>query len=292
MPTEAQFEGVPLVGGPEALPRLAATGIRVAFLEAEDRNSRPVVDQLQQCFHRVILLHHFQDLPVEGVQVRNLATLVGLEYTNNLLRPVNQTAKRLLDLGLGFIALLVLSPVILASMLVVLIADGRPVMFYQARQGRGGKHVNVPKIRTMRRGADAQLEEHLQADPALRDEWRLRKKLRVDPRLIPGVGGFLRRFSLDELPQLWSVLKGDMSLVGPRPFPDYHMDHFSQRFRELRNSVRPGITGWWQVGVRSDGGIEQQEALDTYYIRNWSVWFDVYVLARTVVAVVRGRGAY
>jgi lipopolysaccharide/colanic/teichoic acid biosynthesis glycosyltransferase len=144
----------------------------------------------------------------------------------------------------------------------------------------------------MRRDADNQLEEHFQANPALRDEWQNRFKLTEDPRLIPLVGRLFRRFSIDELPQLWAVIRGDMSLVGPRPFPDYHVEQFAPRFRELRQSVRPGITGWWQVAVRSDGGIKEQEQFDTYYIRNWSVWFDLYVLARTFMAVVSGRGAY
>jgi len=141
-------------------------------------------------------------------------------------------------------------------------------------------------------GAEEKLEKAMEDDPALREEWRERMKLRDDPRLVPGVGRFLRRWSLDELPQLWSVVRGDMSLVGPRPFPDYHLDQFSAKFRELRQRVRPGITGLWQVNVRSAGALDLQVAHDTYYIRNWSIWLDLYLLARTVGAVLRGRGAY
>jgi lipopolysaccharide/colanic/teichoic acid biosynthesis glycosyltransferase len=102
----------------------------------------------------------------------------------------------------------------------------------------------------------------------------------------------LRRFSIDELPQLWKVVTGEMSLVGPRPFPDYHLAGFTPAFRELRQRVRPGITGWWQISTRSEGNTDDQEALDTYYIRNWSVWFDFYVLGRTLLTVISGRGAY
>jgi lipopolysaccharide/colanic/teichoic acid biosynthesis glycosyltransferase len=141
-------------------------------------------------------------------------------------------------------------------------------------------------------GAEAKLEGALARDPALRSEWRERKKLKADPRLVPGAGRLLRRFSLDELPQLWNVLRGDMSLVGPRPFPDYHLAEFPEPFRELRRRVRPGITGLWQVTVRSEGSLDRQQSLDAYYIRNWSVWLDVYILARTVGAVLTGRGAY
>jgi lipopolysaccharide/colanic/teichoic acid biosynthesis glycosyltransferase len=106
------------------------------------------------------------------------------------------------------------------------------------------------------------------------------------------LGTLLRRFSFDELPQLWSVVVGEMSLVGPRPFPDYHLRKFGPEFRALRRKVRPGITGLWQVMVRSSGGLNEQETYDSYYIRNWSVWMDLYILGRTSLAVLAGRGAY
>ena len=291
-PSGQEFEGVPIVGGLEMAPALAASGMRVAFLEVDNQQMRRILDQLQQSFRRVILLHEIDDLPVEGVQVRNLGNLVGIEYTNNLLRPVNQTAKRMLDLAIGGAVLLFLLPIIVTAGLLVLVVDGGPVFFQQRRSGLGGRTIWVPKIRTMRRDAERYLADALDTNPAVRDEWESRYKLKEDPRLIPGIGRFFRRFSVDELPQLWSVIVGDMSLVGPRPFPDYHIEKFSPAFRELRHRVRPGITGLWQVTVRSEGGIEEQEGFDTHYIRNWSVWFDLYVLSRTVVAVASGRGAY
>ena len=144
----------------------------------------------------------------------------------------------------------------------------------------------------MRLDAEKRLEEHLAENPELREEWKERFKLARDPRLIPLVGRLFRQFSIDELPQLWSVLRGDMSLVGPRPFPDYHLSQFSPVFLELRQRVRPGITGLWQITIRSDGGIAEQVAYDSYYIRNWSVWLDLYILSRTIAAVAAGRGAY
>ena len=287
-----ELEGVPIVGGLDHAQALAERGIRVALLEIEPLQARGVLDTLQQVFVHVILLREFEDVQLESLQVRNLGTMVGIEYTNNLLRPRNQTAKRMLDILLASVAVLFLAPVIALAALAVWVVDGRPVFFRQSRTGLGGRRIHVPKIRTMRRNADRQLEDYLSSNPEFRDEWLARYKLRNDPRLIPGVGRLFRRFSIDELPQLWTVLRGEMSLVGPRPFPDYHLEKFTPTFRELRQRVRPGITGHWQITIRSDGSTTEQEALDTYYIRNWSVWFDLYVLARTIAAVASGQGAY
>jgi Undecaprenyl-phosphate galactose phosphotransferase WbaP len=294
-PRVSDVEGVPVIGGLDRTSALAAQGIRVALLEsrrADPGRDRPMIDRLQRDFRHVVILREYDDLPVEGLQVRTLGRLVGIEYTNNLLRQGNQAIKRALDLALAGIALIVAGPVILAAAALVRLLDGGPVFFVQDRAGLDGRRIAVPKIRTMKRDAEEQLEQYLSASPELRREWHDHFKLRTDPRLIPLVGRFFRHFSIDELPQLWTVLRGDMSLVGPRPFPDYHLEHFPPAFLELRLRVRPGITGLWQITVRSAGSITEQESYDSYYIRNWSVWLDLYVLSRTIAAVATGRGAY
>ena len=112
-----------------------------------------------------------------------------------------------------------------------------------------------------------------------------------DPRILPVVGRFLRKFSIDELPQVLQVVLGHMSVVGPRPFPGYHTAQYASAFRSLRRTTKPGLTGLWQVEVRSDGDIEMQELFDTQYIENWSLWLDFHILLRTVPAVVRGNSA-
>jgi len=117
-------------------------------------------------------------------------------------------------------------------------------------------------------------------------------KLRVDPRIIPGIGHFLRRWSIDELPQLWNVILGDMSISGPRPLPCYHLDALTKDTCKLRRKVRPGITGLSQISGRSSLLLEENSLLDTYYVRNWSLWLDLHIISRTIRAIVRGRGAY
>jgi Undecaprenyl-phosphate galactose phosphotransferase WbaP len=287
-----QVEGAPVLGGLDRAPEVARRGVRVAIVELERRSDRPTLDWLQQHFRHVITVREFDALPVEGVQVRNLGGVLGIEYTNNLLRRRNRTLKRAVDLGLGSLALALAAPVVAAAALAVKLASRGPAFFAQERAGLDGRPIRVWKVRTMHADAERRLAEHLAARRELQREWERSFKLRDDPRLIPLWGPLLRRFSLDELPQLWSVVRGEMSLVGPRPFPPYHLARFPEEFRRLRQRVRPGLTGLWQVTVRGAGTIGEQQAHDTYYIRNWSLWLDLYLLGRTLGAVVGGRGAF
>jgi len=162
----------------------------------------------------------------------------------------------------------------------------------QEREGLRGRRIRVWKIRTMVPNAEAVLDRYLAENEDATAEWASHMKLRNDPRVVPGVGRLLRRLSIDEFPQLWNVLKGEMSLVGPRPFPHYHLEQFPEDFRNLRRQVIPGMTGLWQITCRSEGDLREQEQTDSYYIRNWSLWLDLWVLLRTAGVVLNGRGAY
>jgi Undecaprenyl-phosphate galactose phosphotransferase WbaP len=268
------------------------SGVRIAVADPVVAGDAPSMDRLRSVFPRVIVLREFQQLPVEGVQIRNLGGLLGLEYGNNLLDRQSRWVKRVMDLLLATAALLLTFPIMLAAMLAVRVLSPGPALFWHDREGRKGRTIRVPKIRTMVLDAERRMEELLRCDPALREEWETAFKLAHDPRVIPRIGRFFRRFSIDELPQLWSVIRGDMSLVGPRPFPAYHLDALSPHARRLRDQVRPGITGLWQVMARGEAGVEAQQAHDVYYIRNWSVWLDLHILARTLGVVLSGRGAY
>jgi lipopolysaccharide/colanic/teichoic acid biosynthesis glycosyltransferase len=182
-------------------------------------------------------------------------------------------------------------PLVALLALAIWLSDRGSPFYAQERVGENGRLFAAHKLRTMVPDAEGVLARALEADPALREEWDTYFKLEKDPR-ITRVGAFLRRTSLDELPQLFNVLTGEMSLVGPRPLPRYHHDELPERVRTLRDRVRPGITGLWQVSGRSDAGNIGMERWDPYYVRNWSPWLDIVILVRTFRVVLKGSGAY
>ena len=197
--------------------------------------------------------------------------------------------KRVLDVVLGTILLLSVFPIMLLGGVVLKLSSPGPILFRQKRVGAAGRSIWVWKLRTMCSRAEQELEAHLSADPNFRREWDTYCKLRHDPRIIPGVGSLLRRWSIDELPQLWNVIRGDMSLVGPRPLPAYHLRRYAPVFRRLRQQVRPGLTGLSQIRVRG-GCLAEQQQSDEAYLRDRSLRLDLAILVHTVVAVLKGQG--
>jgi len=289
----SMVEGVPVVGR-VATAQKWADEVRIAILAmpgVHRVHTAALVRDLH--FPQIILVPDLFGFESLWVQAKDLGGVLGLEIRKNLLIPRSRRIKRALDYLLGVPLALISVPLIAVLALWVKLVDpSGPVFFVQEREGYRGRPIRVWKLRTMFPDAEARLRRYLAENPEARAEWERFFKLKNDPRVLPFVGRFLRETSLDELPQLWNVLIGDMSLVGPRPFPSYHLDKFTREFRELRTSVLPGMTGLWQVSARSEGDLEVQEALDTYYIRNWSIWLDLYILARTVIAVVVRRGAH
>lgn len=200
--------------------------------------------------------------------------------------------KRVFDLVLLVIlALPSLFLVGVSALLVKLFSQGN-VFYRQVRVGLNGSLIEVWKIRTMCQNADEVLAAHLAINPAASNEWNRYFKLKNDPRIIPYIGSFLRRSSLDELPQLFNVLVGEMSLVGPRPLPLYHFREFDLAFQSYRQMVPPGLTGLWQINERSDGDLESHTRWDTRYIKDFSITSDLKILLKTPLVVVKGRGAY
>lgn len=251
-----------------------------AILSGAGETARMLIDRLRQ------------DPPLNFTPARDIASVLRLKLRQNLLTPLNRSVKRGLDIAAALLVGVIVLPMLVVISLWVKCVSRGSAFYWQEREGEAGRSILMPKLRTMYPDAEKLLTRVLSQSPEIHAEWICRFKLKNDPRILPGVGKFLRRSSFDELPQLWNVLIGEMSLVGPRPLPRYHLNAFSPRFRALRRRAKPGLTGLWQVSDRADGDLQAQETLDTYYIRNWSLWLDLYILARTVRAVLFPRGAY
>lgn len=287
----AAINGVRIVGEVSEAGRwTAAARVAVVCLPSADAHRQAQV-ATSLGFPQVLIVPDFVDLQTLWLQPTDLGGLVGLVIRNNLLLRRNRAIKRILDVMIAVPALILVTPFLLFFAAWIRMTSSGTPFFGHIRPGRYGEPVRVWKLRTMYQDASARLAVHVANDPAAAEEWERFFKLRHDPRVLPWVGTLLRKSSLDELPQLWNVVRGDMSLVGPRPFPQYHLDRFSPGFQALRMSVLPGITGLWQVTSRSDGDVLVQEAEDTYYIRNWSIWMDLYIVAVTPLAVLSARGA-
>ena len=247
--------------------------------------------ELHRHFRDVLLLPGFMaHNPFIWLAPRDLGNSAALLVRQNLQDKRMLLLKRMLDLSLiALSSCLVLPLWIVIALAIMLDSPGAPV-YFQERVGRNGTRFRVCKFRTMVPNADVFLQKTLTANSELRREWEQDHKLKQDPR-ITRMGAILRKTSLDELPQLWNVLKGDMSLVGPRPIVHDEIEKYGPVFEEYLR-VRPGLTGLWQISGRNNLTYEERVRLDQYYVSNWSVWFDIWILAQTVPVVLCGRGAY
>jgi len=215
---------------------------------------------------------------------------LGLEIRQNLLSPSAQLIKRVFDLVVSLTLIILLAPLFLTISVILFIDSPGPIFYFQERIGKRGIRFKMVKFRTMVPDADARLEQHLEVDTLFRQEWEQHQKLSSDPR-ITRVGRWLRRYSLDELPQLINVVIGEMSLVGPRPMLEGQKELYGNPF-QLYLRVLPGITGLWQISGRNRTTFRERARFDSYYVRNWSIWHDFYILAKTPMTVLKGEGAF
>ena len=288
------IRGVPVFRKMSDAPKLARQHhVRCAILAISKMPQSELLQLLTRhgaTFSRIIIIPELAGLPSLWVEAMDINGILGLEIQQRLLLPTSKLMKRLIDLSLILTLGAALLPLIVLISLAVKLTSRGPVFFGHRRYGKNGKPFMAWKFRSMVPNADEVLLEHLANHAALREEWEWNHKLKNDPR-ITWIGRLLRHTRLDELPQLWNALKQEMSLVGPRPIVQEEIQRYGEDFL-LYQMVTPGITGLWQVSGRNNVSYERRISLDSYYVRNWSVWLDLYVLARTIKVVLRGDGAY
>jgi len=251
--------------------------------------SDSTMNRLTRVFPKVIVVPEIAAFSSLWVAAVDLGGTLGIEVRNRLLHKGRRIMKRMLDFAVIMMMMPVFLPLVAIIALLVKLDSPGPALFKQHRIGHFGNPFRIYKFRSMHVDAGERLEQLLAEHPELREEWEANQKLQNDPR-ITRIGGWLRKTSLDELPQVFNVMFGQMSLIGPRPIVEEEIERYGESF-SLFSQVRPGITGLWQVSGRSHLSYEERVALDTYYVRNWSVWLDLYILSRTGLAVLLGKGA-
>ena len=252
------------------------------------------IDHLLRALHRAripfAIIPPLKGIGAMSLDVGNFFShdLVMLTLADNLARPMSRIVKRSFDLVVAGLALAALTP-FFAILSALIRRDGGPAFYGHGRVGEEGQMFDCLKFRTMRTDGDSVLKELLEKDPEARAEWDRDQKLRRDPRITP-VGHFLRKTSLDELPQLLNVLRGEMSLVGPRPVTQAEVLRYGED-AEYYLAAKPGITGLWQVSGRNDTTYLRRVQLDAWYVKNWSLWADIAIIFKTIPVLVTRKGA-
>ena len=276
----------------EVIKKYNIPNVLVCAPGLESRKLVTLINKLQILVEKVTFVPELFGIPAANIQARGLMneqTLI-LEVKNNLAQRRNRLFKRIFDITATVIGGILILPIIAIVALLIYLDSPGPIVFGHKRVGQGGKEFPCYKFRSMVPNAQEALEIYLKENPAAREEWERDFKLKDDPR-VTKIGKFLRKTSLDELPQLWNVLIGDMSLVGPRPIVRAEVEKYGEYINDFY-LVPPGITGVWQVSGRSDTTYEERVLMDSWYVHNWSVWIDIVYLVKTVLAVLKGKGAY
>ena len=289
----SEVEGIPVVGALSLAPVLAARlQIHYAVMAmpgVESPRLVQIAEQAGDTFSHVLLIPDLFGFASLGVPARDLGGVLGLEVRQQLLLPGPRFAKRLMDITFTLLGGIFVLPILAVLALLVKLDSKGPVFYRQPRLGRDGSRFRAVKFRTMHGDGEQRLAEVLAKNPRMRAEYAQFHKLSKDPR-VTRIGRVLRKYSLDELPQLWNVLVGEMSLVGPRPYLEREIPEMNQRERIILRAT-PGITGMWQVSERNATTFEERVNMDVHYVRNWSPWLDLYLLARTFGVVLGGTGS-
>jgi len=248
------------------------------------------MNHVMASYRYTITVSKHQDYFTSTQQIKDIAGIVGFASIHNLTFKRSIFFKRFLDIFIVLVASPFWLPVVLILCILTKLTSKGPVFYGHKRVGKNGKEIKCWKFRSMCINSQEILEQILATDPVRREEWEKDRKFQDDPR-VTKFGKFLRKTSLDELPQLFNILKGDMSLIGPRPVTEPELVKYGE-YKDYVLSVTPGLSGLWQVSGRSDTGYEERISFDTFYIQNWSIWLDIWILIKTVWVVINGKGAY
>jgi Undecaprenyl-phosphate galactose phosphotransferase WbaP len=289
------YRDVPIIHdtsiGPEIVSRYKIRMAMVAMPDIDEQKQKHILNNSVSAFRYNVFIPNYSSAINIWASVRDFGGILGLATSNRLKMPWNLMIKRFMDIAMVILGGIILLPFLLLIALLIKITSPGPVLFKQERPGKNGEHFIFYKFRSMVIDAEERLKVLLESDPKIKDEWEKNRKLQKDPRLT-AIGRFLRKTSIDEFPQLINILKGDMSLVGPRPvIDDSEMEKYGESFASTF-SINPGLTGLWQVSGRSDTEYKERIAYDTYYIQSWSIWLDLWIIFKTFGAVIQGRGAY
>jgi Undecaprenyl-phosphate galactose phosphotransferase WbaP len=289
---KTNISGIEIYGEIKEIPqkRIRADEVIVALRGASSERLTEIVEISTSIAPVVHIIPDLYGLASTGVTTHDLDGMLLLEMEDRLARLRNRTMKKAFDIAMSVIALIIFSPVFLAIVIIIKMDSRGPSVFGHKRVGKGGSAFTCYKFRTMVVNAQEVLQDLLQKDPEAKQQWDQDFKLKDDPR-ITRIGSLLRKTSLDELPQLFNVLKGEMSLVGPRPIVEEEIGRYGNKAKYFFK-VTPGITGLWQVSGRNDIDYDERVMLDEYYAKNWSLWLDIEIIIRTFGAVLKKEGAY
>lgn len=283
-----------IFGKPTQISKLASVGIKTAII-AKDSNelSMDLIAKLHSKVKKIYFAPDVQGVPLANTEslflFENDIFLLGIK--NNLESDVSQFTKRVFDIFMSIITLPVIVPVLIFIAFLIKKDDGENIIFSQTRMGQDKKPFKCYKFRTMKNNSDKAFKEYLNSNPELKQEWELYKKLKGDDPRVTKVGKFLRKTSLDELPQILNIIKGEMSFVGPRPYL-FSEEKDMLGLEDIVLTCKPGITGFWQISGRNNLEFSQRVKLDSWYVSNWSLWLDIVILFKTVKVVLKREGAY
>jgi len=289
-----EYKGVPVIHdlslGPEIVKRYKIKMAIVAMPKLDVQKLKNLLNTSVSAFRYNVIIPNFYNISSIWMSVRDFNGVLGIDSSNKFKQSWNRAIKRIMDLSVVTIGGILLLPFLMIVALLIKITSAGPVLYKQKRLGKNGVYFYAYKFRSMAADAEEKLQKVLDEEPEKKLEWEKTHKLQDDPR-ITKLGRFLRRTSIDEIPQFLNILKGDMSLVGPRPIVDAEIEKYGEDYQRVF-SIKPGLTGMWQVSGRSDSNYLDRVAYDIYYLQSWSVWLDLWVIFKTFGAVLIRKGAY